>query len=159
MTRTEGDASSDPGAVAVDLVLVPVDGSDEALEAVDHAAAIADRYGASVHVLYVLDDETARGIHAGDREEAAVAEDARRFLAAAIERCERRSVAACQSTAAGYSTARLTRHPGSVVLDCADDVDADFLVVPREPAVDAPDLLEKAAEYVLSYASQPVLAV
>jgi len=40
------------------------------------------------------------------------------------------------------------------------DVDADFLVVPREPmSGDTGDVLEKAAEYVLLYASQPVLSV
>ena len=40
------------------------------------------------------------------------------------------------------------------------DVDADFLVVPREPVTgDREAVLEKAAEYVLSYASQPVLSV
>jgi hypothetical protein len=47
-----------------------------------------------------------------------------------------------------------------VILDCAEDLAVDFLVVPRETSAgDAADVLEKAAEYVLLYASQPVLSV
>ncbi|OYR81657.1 universal stress protein UspA, partial [Halorubrum distributum] len=41
----------------IDLVLVPVDGSEESHEAVDYAIAVASEYGASVHALYVLDEE------------------------------------------------------------------------------------------------------
>ena len=92
-------------------------------------------------------------------EDPAAAEDAQRFLDRVIAYCQQRSVPARSSTAVGFSTGRLARHPGSVILDCAEDAGADLLVVPREPAVEAPDVLEKAAEYVLSYASQPVLSV
>ncbi|PSQ19847.1 universal stress protein UspA [Halobacteriales archaeon QS_8_69_26] len=145
--------------MTVECVLVPVDGSEEALTAVEHAAAVADRYGADVHALYVVGSETAREIRAGDLEREAVAEGASRFFEQVRAVCSRRSVAVSSSTAAGFSTGRLTRHPGSVILDCAEEADADFVVVPRERAVDAPEALEKAAEYVLSYASQPVLAV
>jgi hypothetical protein len=54
----------------------------------------------------------------------------------------------------------LTHHPGSVVLDTAEQKYADFLVVPRSEVADDPDaVLGKAAEYVLMYASQPVLSV
>jgi hypothetical protein len=53
-----------------------------------------------------------------------------------------------------------TRHPGSVILDTAEELDADFVVVPREPVSGDPgEVLEKAAEYVLLYASQPTLSV
>ena len=69
-------------------------------------------------------------------------------------------VAVGSSMAYGFSTMRKTVHPGSVILDCADGLDTDFLVIPRESmAGDQGDVLEKAAEYVLLYASQPVLSV
>ena len=39
-------------------------------------------------------------------------------------------------------------------------LDADFVVVPREPVTGDPEaVIEKAAEYVLAHASQPVLSV
>jgi hypothetical protein len=47
-----------------------------------------------------------------------------------------------------------------VVLDCAEEVGADFLVVPREtPSEDVRMTIGKAALYVLQYADQPVLSV
>jgi hypothetical protein len=64
------------------------------------------------------------------------------------------------SSAYGFSASRLTQHPGSVILDSADDVDADFIVLPREPVTGDPDaVIEKAAQYVLAYATRPVLSV
>jgi hypothetical protein len=64
------------------------------------------------------------------------------------------------SSAYGFSASRLTQHPGSVILDAADEVGADFIVLPRQPVTGDPDaVIEKAAQYVLAYATQPVLSV
>jgi hypothetical protein len=64
------------------------------------------------------------------------------------------------SSAAGYTAKRLSRTPGSVVLDTAEQIEADFIVIPREtPSGDPDEALGKAALYVLEYASQPVLSV
>ena len=41
----------------VETVLVPVDGSEEAMEAVEYAVAIAERYDAVIHALYVLGED------------------------------------------------------------------------------------------------------
>ena len=38
-----------------DTILVPTDGSEHADPAVDHALNLAERYGATVHVLFVVD--------------------------------------------------------------------------------------------------------
>jgi nucleotide-binding universal stress UspA family protein len=38
-----------------DTILVPTDGSDTAENAVEHALDLAERYGAEVHALYVVD--------------------------------------------------------------------------------------------------------
>ena len=47
-----------------------------------------------------------------------------------------------------------------MVLDAAEDVAVDFIVIPREPVSGDPDEpLGRAAEYVLQYATQPVLSV
>lgn len=142
----------------VDTVLVPVDGTERAIDAVEYAVAIADRYEAGVHALYLIGEDAAAAIRDGRIETAAV-----------VERCER--VMACvqtiasevpvdHSSACGFSVDRLAVHPGSVILDVAELLDADFVVIPRTSIANESDVfLEKAAEYVLAYASQPVLSV
>jgi len=147
-------------SLTVDTVLVPVDGSDESETAAEYAVAVADRYDAAVHVLYVLGEGVTRGMETGDLAEATVAEENRAFVEDCREHAAEYDVPLGTTTAAGFSTRRKARHPGSVILDCAEEVDADFLVVPRESAGDDhSEVLEKAAEYVLLYASQAVLSV
>lgn len=142
----------------LETVLVPVDGSDESTEAVEHGVAIAERYDAGLHALYVYGEGVVRGIEAGDVDQGAVAAEAESYLDAVREMAG--SVAVSSSTAYGFSMQRLSQHPGSVVLDAAEDVGADFVVVPREPVTGDPAaVIEKAAEYVLAHASQPVLSV
>jgi nucleotide-binding universal stress UspA family protein len=144
----------------IDLVLVPVDGSDEAREAVEYAVAIADRYGAAVHAVYVLNEQAVRAIETGMADPSEVAAEGEAFGEEARERAAESDVDLTNSVAYGFSTRSKLRHPGSVILDTAEDVDADFLVVPREAVSGDPnEALEKAAEYVLLYATQPVLSV
>jgi len=146
--------------LTVDTVLAPVDGSDESATAVEYALAIAERYDARVHALYVLGESVARGIEAGDLDAGAVAERNRAFVRDLRELAAQQGVPFKTSMAFGFSTRRKTQHPGSVILDCAEEVHADFVVVPRPSANGEKSLvLEKAAEYVLLYASQPVLSV
>jgi nucleotide-binding universal stress UspA family protein len=148
-------------AFEVDTVLVPVDASDESWTAAAYAVAIADRYGADLHVLDVLGERVSRAIQTGDVASDEVADDHRTFVEEVIAHAADADVAASASTAYGFSTTRKTQHPGSVILDVAEDLDVDFIVVPREASPDgeSPDVLEKAAEYVLLYASQPLLSV
>jgi nucleotide-binding universal stress UspA family protein len=144
----------------VDLVLVPVDGSEESFAAMEYAVGIAAEYDASVHAVYVLGEDVVRGIENGVVDEAAVAGETEAFVDQATALAEEAGVGQTTSIAYGFSTQVKTRHPGSVVLDTAEELDADFLVVPREPVTGDPgEVLEKAAEYVLLYASQPVLSV
>lgn len=146
--------------VEFDQVLVPLDGSEESLEAAEYAVAVARRYDADVHALYVLDESTARSLESGEIEGDAVAADTEAFMESVDQYAADHDISMCHSTALGFVTTQLTHHPGSVILDTADAVDAGFLVVPREPVSGDPDeVLGKAAEYVLQYASQPVLSV
>jgi len=146
--------------LAVETVLVPVDGSDESVEAAEYAAAVAEQYGASVHAMYVLGEEFVRGIETGTVAEEEVLSETEAFMETVRDLADEYEVDLSTSNAYGFSTTRKTQHPGSAILDTADDVDADFLVIPREPLSGEPgEVLEKAAEYVLLYASQPVLSV
>ncbi|QGN07186.1 universal stress protein [Halorhabdus sp. CBA1104] len=149
-------------SVDIETVFVPVDGTDTSERAAAHALAVADQYGADVHVLHVIDDQIARGIDSGTIAADSVADEHRAFMGAVreIARADGYDVTLSQSAAAGYSSTSLSRHPVSVVLDAAEELGADFIVVPRESAMDEPGaMLGRVAGYVLSYASQPVLSV
>ncbi|MFD1644357.1 universal stress protein [Haloarchaeobius litoreus] len=147
-------------ALDVDLVLVPVDGSDESVTAVEYAVAIAGCYDARVHAVYVVGQDVSRAIEEGAIDEDEVAAETQSFVDDAVAVAADQDVELSTSTAYGFSTHRKTQHPGSVVLDTAEELGADFIVVPRESmADDAGDVLAKAAEYVLLYASQPLLSV
>jgi len=143
----------------IDLVLVPVDGSERSETAAEYATAIAERYDAGLHLLFVLDERLRRDLDRGTVDAESVAQDHRDFT----ERVRAHShdlghdVTLRTSTATAFSQKRLTQNPGSVVLDVAEGIEADFLVIPR--AASSEDAVGRAALYVLEYASQPVLAV
>lgn len=148
--------------LSIETVLVPTDCSESSAAAVEAAVAVADRYGAALHLLQVLDERVVDGLDAGDVTAEAVAADYQDF-ATAVEA----DVADAEgiqgfshSSAAGFSARSLRRSPGSVILDAADEVDADFIVIPREtPSGSTAETIGKAALYVVEYASQPVLSV
>jgi nucleotide-binding universal stress UspA family protein len=149
---------SDP--LDVELVLAPVDGSEESELAVEYAVSIAAEYDASVHAVYLLGEEVVRAIEDGTIDEGSVAGDHESFMESVADYATERGIHVSHSTAFGFSTRVKTRHPGSAILDTAEEIGADFIVVPREPVTGDPgEVLEKAAEYVLLYASQPVLSV
>ncbi|WP_254273077.1 universal stress protein [Haloarcula marina] len=143
----------------IDLVLVPVDGSDRSERAAEYAIAIAERYDADLHLLFVLDERLRRDIDDGRVDPDALAEQHRAFTGGVRERIRDAGHDGHldTSSAAAFSEHRLMQTPGSVVLDVAEDIEADFIVVPREG--DGEEAVGRAALYVLEYASQPVLSV
>jgi nucleotide-binding universal stress UspA family protein len=143
----------------IDLVLVPVDGSDRSEQAAEYAITIAQRYDAALHLLFVLDERSRSGLDTGTVAADTVAEDHREFADRVREYSMElgHDVTLSTSTATAFSQQRLTQTPGSVVLEVAEDVETDFIVVPRED--DSSDPIGRAALYVLEYASQPVLSV
>jgi nucleotide-binding universal stress UspA family protein len=148
--------------VSIDLVLAPTDCSEESGRAIDYAIALADRYGATLHLLHVVDERIVQGMETGDVAAEDVASQYQEFAASVQTQVEDTPGVEgfSYSSAAGFSVSQLSRTPGSVVLDAADQVRADFIVIPRETPSDQPEeTLGKAALYVLEYASQPVLSV
>ncbi|QLD85607.1 universal stress protein [Natronomonas halophila] len=142
----------------VDTVLVPVDGSETALEAVEYATAVAERYEAGVHAVYLVAENAGDAMANGEVTAESVAKQGEEIMATV--RTLSGEVPITHSSACGFSVSRLSQHPGSVILDVAETLNADFVVVPREPVTGDPEaVIEKAAEYVLAHASQPVLSV
>jgi nucleotide-binding universal stress UspA family protein len=146
-------------ALAIDLVLAPVDSSDDSHEAVEYAVAVAERYDADLHLLHLLDERVLQGLETDDISADTVAAQQRSFTADVRDDLAAESVSLSHSSAVGFSSSRLAQTPGSVTLDAADQLDADFLVVPRVTASSEAHVLGKAALYILEYASQPVLSV
>lgn len=145
----------------LDLVLVAVDGSDVSSRATACAVALAERYEADVHLLHFVDNRVMQGIDAGDLSPETIAQEQQTLTAATQKELpDDGSVEFTISGAAGFSTTKLGQTPGFVILDVAEELGADFLVVPREtPTGDPDEVVGKAALQVLEYASQPVLSV
>lgn len=142
----------------IDTVLAPVDGTEAAMEAVEYAIAIAERYEAGVHALYLLGENAATAMDHGQIETHAISERGETVMKGVLELAD--DIPVDHSSACGFSVSRLSQHPGSVILDVGEGIGADFIVIPREPITGEQDaVIEKAAEYVLAHASQPVLSV
>lgn len=142
----------------IDTVLVPIDDTQSAMDAVEYGVAISDRYDASMHALYLLGENAAVQMANGEVEANAIAERVEQIMASV--RVIAGDVPVDHSSACGFSVDRLNQHPGSVILDVGEMLEVGFIVVPRKPAdEDTEAVIQKAAEYVLKYASQPVLSV
>ncbi len=142
----------------IDTVLIPIDGTRAAMDAVEYGVAIADRYDAAVHALYLLGENAAVAIDDGSVDAEAVADRGEEVMAGVRTIAD--GVPVDHSSACGFSVSRLSQHPGSVILDVAEMLEVGFIVVPRQPVTgDSEAVIEKAAEYVLAHASQPVLSV
>ncbi|UPM41988.1 universal stress protein [Halocatena salina] len=129
----------------IDTVLVPIAETDTVPYVVAHAVAIAEQYEAGIHMLYVLDSD------ATDTD--ALSQQLMEATRAATDDI---TIPLSHSIIYGFSTEYLTHHPGSVVLDASNDIGADFIVIPRERS---PNALGQAADYVVQYATAPVLSV
>lgn len=129
----------------IDTVLVPIAATDTVPHVVEYAVGIAEQYDATIHMLYVLDSD------ATDTDALS-----QKLMAATRDAADDTSISLSHSIIYGFSTEYLTHHPGSVVLDASNDIGADIIVIPRERS---PNALGQAADYVVQYASEPVLSV
>lgn len=145
----------------IDLVLAPVDGSHNAESAVEYGLAIATQYEADLHLLHLLDQRSAQKLEDEAISADTVADEQRSFTRLVRQKSpESANTSVSHSSAFGFSRTQLSQTPGTVILDTAEELDADFLVVPRVTASGSTDeVLGEATLHVLEYASQPVLSV
>jgi len=145
-----------------DKILVPTDGSETAENAVEHALDIAERYGAEVHALYVVDTNSmslALGAEQLDRIEQgqfgemekvkAKADEATGFVAG---RARERGLDAVEHISSGQ--------PYEKVASYADRNDVDLVVIGSHGRSGVKRaLLGSVTERVLRETTVPVLVV
>ncbi len=145
-----------------DNILVPTDGSETSEVAVDHAVDLAEKYGATVHALYVIDvDATSYGLgteqvdrlrqgHLDEMPEVKeAADEATGYVAAAAEE---RGVPVEEHVRVG--------EPARAIRKFVDDADVDLVVMGSHGRSGlSRALLGSVAEKVLRRTSLPVLVV
>lgn len=106
-----------------DTILVPTDGSDGANRAVEHALDLADRYGATLYAIYVVD--TSRYGEPSLSSTELVLDELEDFGTDLL------GTVADRADTAGVETVTRVRHgtPDEEILDYADEVDADVVVL------------------------------
>jgi len=135
-----------------ETILVPTDGSDSANRAVEHALAIADRYGADVRLLYCVESHrygepalSSAAVVLNRLEERGQA-----LLEEIVDRAENDGVDASWSLCHG--------RPWEEIGACAEEVDADLVVIGYQGLSHSRGRkIGSVAERVVRTADRPVL--
>ena len=134
-------------------ILIPTDGSEAADAAVEHAIDHAVRYGATLHVVHVVDELAVPPTADGGRVLAALEEQGR----AAIERVAQRAGNADVDTT---ESAVLSGPPHQAILDYVAEHDVDLVVMGTHGRRGLDRLLlGSVTERVVRLADVPVLTV
>jgi nucleotide-binding universal stress UspA family protein len=135
-----------------DDILVPTDGSEGSLRAVDHALTLASSFDATLHAVYVVElNALPAEFDAGDVFEDLEAEG-RRALDAVRERAEGTDVSVEARVGSGP--------PHRVILDYVDEHDVDLVVMATHGRTGLDRyLLGSVTEKVVRLADVPVLTV
>jgi nucleotide-binding universal stress UspA family protein len=138
-----------------DPVLVPTDGSDDALRAADHGTALARAFGARVHLLNVVDLQAAGGpFDAGGLDDSF----RERLRADAEERLD--ATEAAISVTEGLRTAVVEGNPVRAILDYADEHDVELIAMGTQGRTGVDRYVAgSVAEGVVRQARVPVLTV
>jgi nucleotide-binding universal stress UspA family protein len=138
-----------------DRILVPTDGSSGTEQSIEHAAAIAGDNGATVEVLYVVDQRQYR----------AAASDAKDEVIASLEEEGERAVEAAETQLAEYGldTESTLQEgiPYKTILSYAEESDTDMIVMGTHGRTgrDRRVALGSVTERVVENAEIPVLVV
>ena len=102
-----------------DTVLLPTDGSDGATEALDHAVGAAEAYGASLHVISVVDRRVVLAADADEKESvrADLADEATAAVDDLAERAREAGVEATTATPEGVPHREILAYAGKHGVD------------------------------------------
>ncbi|MDR9380422.1 MAG: universal stress protein [Natronomonas sp.] len=139
-------------------ILLPTDASAGMDRAIDHAIDIADRYDATLHVLYIVDTDTYSS-YSGD-------EYVHEFegLESALEQAGEEAIESIveAANAAGVETTAVVRHgvPHEEILAYADEADIGLTVIgSKDRPGEYRRLLGSVAERVARMTERPVTVV
>lgn len=140
-------------------ILWPTDFSDASREAAKHAFLLADRFGAELHALHVV-EELGPSLFESVRRMASYPED---FMERVREEADRELAAALPSNQAGGKTVvRAIRDgaPAIQILDYAREADIDLIVIGTHGRTGLSHfLIGSVAERVIRHAECPVLSI
>jgi nucleotide-binding universal stress UspA family protein len=141
-----------------DRILLPTDASAGMDQAIEHAIDAAERYDATIHILYIVDTDT-YGSYSGD-------EYVHEFegLESALEQAGEEAIEEVVSAAdaAGIETESIIRHgvPHEEILAYADEADVDLTVIgSKNRPGEYRRLLGSVAERVARMSERPVSVV
>ena len=138
-----------------DSILLPTDGSDRAAEALEHAIGAAEAYGASLHVVSVVDRRVVLAADADEKDDvrAELADDAGAAVDELATRAREAGVEVTTATPEGV--------PHREILDYADREAVDLLVLGTHGRTGREKRLNlgSTTERVVKAADRPVLVV
>ena len=140
-----------------ETILIPTDGSDGTDRAIEHATDLADTYGATVHVLYVVDTSYPYGDFDVSFDWNAVVDELRtegeRAVAGVVDAIEETGVEALASIRESENVPR-------AILDYAEECGADMIVMGTHGRTGLNRvILGSVTERVVRTAQVPVLTV
>ena len=139
-----------------ETILIPYDGSQSSMQALDSAIATAKRTGATVHVVYVVDLDDIPGSHdellADHGDELTVEGTGQDILSDAVERVAAADVVVEDSLLRGDTATALLEH--------VDTIDGDLIVLGHHETRRLHHFLHRSvAEQVVRASTVPVLTV
>ena len=139
-----------------DDILLPTDGSDAVGAMIVHGLALADRFDARLHALYVIDEVESGATIVGNRESGDVRtgleEDGRRAVEDVAEAAAERGIDVTTSVREG--------EPHGEILDYAEGHDVDMIVMCTHGRSGLSRfLIGSVTEAVIRGTERPVLAV
>ncbi|MFD1633040.1 universal stress protein [Haloplanus ruber] len=134
-------------------ILVPTDGSESMDAVVEHAADIAGRRDATVHVLYVVDDRSFLTLQDGMKSnvEDELRAEGETATTSVTDRLERDGLAVRADIRKG--------NPADEVLAYADEADIDLVVMGTHGADYERNMLGSVSQKVVTMSDAPVLTV
>lgn len=137
----------------LDNILIATDGSDSAADAVEHGLDLAERFGATVHVIYVVETEAAYILTVGvsDDEMDEYRQFGEKVVAEVVELAERRGLEAVGVVETGKIAQK--------VVEYADQESIDSVIVAERGRGTLEKFLGSNAEKIVRMCSSPVTVV
>jgi len=143
-----------------DEILVPTDGSDASVEALDEAFRLAKKFGSTVHAVYVIDDTALASLGLDDMTFDTYVDDYFDDLEAFGEKATGRIRTAAEEEGLTVVTSVLEGVPDHEIVDYADDHGIDLIVMATRGRRGLPRaLLGSTTERVVRCANVPVLTI